>query len=123
MFTKKKKEYYSRILGFNTVIEFEEFAKRLLYYLQKEKLTKNRIMSSFFILLEIQKEAHSNTNLINFSGIKNQYIKKYANEVLEQRRKGMGSQSIVKYLYTHHRIKVSRGTVEKFYKQNGLKEV
>ncbi len=120
MFTQKKKQYYSKVLGFKTVAEFEEFAKRLLYYLNKEKLTKNRIMSSFFILLEIQKEAHSNSNLINFSGIKNQHIKKYANEVLEQRRKGMGSQSIVKYLYEHHRVKVSRGTVTKFYTQNSL---
>lgn len=120
MFTQKKKQYYSKVLGFKTVAEFEEFAKRLLYYLQKEKLTKNRIMSGFFILTEIQKEAHSNSSLINFTGIKNQHIWKYANEILEQRKKGSGSQSIVKYLYEAHRVKVSRGTIEKFYKQNGL---
>ena len=120
MFTKKKKQYYSKVLGLKTAAEFEEFAKRLLYYLNKEKLTKNRIMSSFFILLEIQKEAHSNSNLINFAGIKNQYIKKYANEILEQRKKNAGSQFIVSYLYENHRVKVSRGTIEKFYKQNGL---
>lgn len=120
MFTQKKKHYYSKILGFKTVAEFEEFAKRLLYYLGREKLTKNRIMSGFFILVEIQKEACLNTNLINFKGIKNPYIKKYASEIIEERKKGSGSQSIVNYLYESHRIKISRGTIEKFYKQNGL---
>ena len=52
--------------------------------------------------------------------IKNQYIKKYSNTILELRKNGMGSQSIEKYLYENHRVKVSRGTIEKFYKQNGL---
>ena len=27
MFTQKKKEYYSKILGFKTIEDFEEFAK------------------------------------------------------------------------------------------------
>ena len=52
--------------------------------------------------------------------VKNQYIKKYSNTILELRKNGMGSQSIEKYLYENHRVKVSRGTIEKFYKQNNL---
>ena len=120
MFTQKKKEYYSKILGFKTIQDFEEFSKRYLKYLENQTLTKNRIMTGFFILIEIQKEAFKNKNLINFENIKNQYIKKYADTILDLRKKGSGSLSIKNYLYENHRIKISRGTIEKFYKQNGL---
>ena len=44
MFTQKKKEYYSKILGFKTIQDFEEFSKRYLKYLENQTLTKNRIM-------------------------------------------------------------------------------
>ena len=50
MFTQKKKEYYSKILGFKTVEDFEDFSKRYLKYLENQTLTKNRIMTGFFIL-------------------------------------------------------------------------
>ena len=119
MFTQKKKEYYSKILGFKTIEDFEEFSKRYLKYLENQTLTKNRIMTGFFILIEIQKEAFKNKNLINFENIKNQYIKKYADEILDLRKKH-GSLYIKNYLYENHRVNVSRGTIEKFYKQNGL---
>ena len=59
MFTQKKKEYYSKILGFKTIQDFEEFSKRYLKYLENQPLTKNRIMCGFFILVEIQKEYQS----------------------------------------------------------------
>ncbi|MFX4243072.1 hypothetical protein ACOL22_09900 [Aliarcobacter butzleri] len=121
MFTNKKKQYYSNLLGFKNVYDFENFAKRYLKYLENQTLTKNRIMSGFFILVEIQKETISkNKSLINLENIKNQHIKKYSNIILDLRKNGMGSQSIVKYLYENHRVKVSRGTIEKFYKQNNL---
>lgn len=120
MFTQKKKEYYSKILGFKTIQDFEEFSKRYLKYLENQTLTKNRIMTGFFILIEIQKEALKNKNLINFENVKNQYIKKYADTILDLRKKGSGSLSIKNYLYENHRVKVSRGCIEKFYKQNNL---
>lgn len=120
MFSQKKQEYYSRILGFKSVLEFETFAKRYLKYLEQEQLTKNRIMSGFFILLDIQKHSLQNNHLIHTDGIKNPLVKKYAKEILELRKNGNGSQAIVKHLFEHHRVKVSRGTVEKFYKLNGL---
>ncbi len=53
-------------------------------------------------------------------GIKNQHVKKYASEILDLRKQGNGSQSIVSYLFENHRVEVSRGTIEKFYKNNGL---
>ena len=120
MFTQKKKEYYSKILGFKTIEDFEEFSKRYLKYLENQPITKNRIMCGFFILVEIQKEALKNKNLINFENIKNQYIKKYADTILDLRKKGLGTLYIKNYLYENHRVKVSRGTIEKFYKQNNL---
>ena len=120
MFTQKKKEYYSKILGFKTIQDFEEFSKRYLKYLENQTLTKNRIMTGFFILIEIQKEALKNKNLINFENVKNQYIKKYADTILDLRKKENGSLYIKNYLYENHRIKISRGTIEKFYKQNNL---
>ena len=120
MFTQKKKEYYSKILGFKTIEDFEDFAKRYLKYLENQPITKNRIMCGFFILVEIQKEALKNKNLINFENIKNQYIKKYADTILDLRKKGLGTLYIKNYLYENHRVKVSRGTIEKFYKQNNL---
>ena len=69
MFTQKKKAYYSKILGFKTVEDFEDFSKRYLKYLENQTLTKNRIMSGFFILVEIQKEANKNKSLINFDNV------------------------------------------------------
>lgn len=120
MFTQKKKAYYSKVLGFKSLEDFETFSKRYLKYLEKNTLTKNRVMSGFFILVEIQKEAMINKSLINFDNIKNQHIKKYADVILELRKNGSGSQAITKYLYENHRVTVSRGTIEKFYKQNGL---
>ena len=121
MFTQKKKQYYSNILGFKNKDDFENFSKRYLKYLQNQALTKNRIMSGFFILVEIQKDTISkNKSLVNLENIKNQHIKKYSNTILELWKNGMGSQSIEKFLYENHRVKVSRGTIEKFYKQNGL---
>jgi len=120
MFTQKKKEYYSKILGFKTIEDFEEFAKRYLKYLENQTLTKNRVMGGFFILIEIQKEALKNKNLINFENIKNPFIKKYADVILDLRKKGNGSLYIKNYLYQNNRVKISRGTIEKFYKQNSL---
>ncbi|WP_151952017.1 hypothetical protein [Aliarcobacter butzleri] len=121
MFTQKKKQYYSNLLGFKNIYDFENFAKRYLKYLENQTLTKNRIMSGFFILLEIQKETLAkNKTLINLENIKNQHIKKYSTLILDLRKNGSGSQSIVKYLFENHRVKVSRGTIEKFYKQNNL---
>lgn len=120
MFTQKKKAYYSKILGFKNIEDFELFSIRYLKYLEKQSLTKNRVMSGFFILVEIQKESLKNKSLINFDNIKNQHIKKYADIILELRKNGSGSLSISQYLYENHRVKVSRGTIEKFYKNNGL---
>ena len=40
MFTQKKKQYYSNILGFKNVYDFENFAKRYLKYLENQTLTK-----------------------------------------------------------------------------------
>lgn len=120
MFSQKKKVYYSKVLGFKTIEDFEGFAKRYLKFLEKQSLTKNRIMSGFFILVEIQKESLKNKNLINFKNIKNQHIKKYGDTILSLRKDKNGSMSISKYLYENHRVNISRGTIEKFYKQNGL---
>ena len=121
MFTNKKKQYYSKILGFKNPEDFENFAKRYMNFLKGGELTKNRVMTGFFILVEIQKETLANNKtLINLENIKNQYIKKYSNTILELRKNGNGSQFIEKYLYENHRVKVSRGTIEKFYKQNNL---
>ena len=88
MFTQKKKQYYSNILGFKNSDDFENFAKRYINFLKGGELTKNRIMSGFFILLEIQKETISkNKSLINLENIKNQHIKKYSNVILDLRKK------------------------------------
>ena len=107
-------------MGFKNIEDFESFAKRYLKFLEKDNLTKNRIMSGFFILEQIQKESLKSKELINFNTIKNQHIKKYSDVILELRNKGSGSQSIVNYLYENHRVKISRGTIEKFYKLNGF---
>ncbi len=48
MFTNKKKQYYSKILGFKNTDDFENFARRYLNFLKTEELTKNRIMSRLF---------------------------------------------------------------------------
>ena len=45
MFTQKKKAYYSKILGFKTVEDFEDFSKRYLKYLENQTLMSNEVLN------------------------------------------------------------------------------
>ena len=40
MFTNKKKQYYSKILGFKNPDDFENFARRYMNFLKGGELTK-----------------------------------------------------------------------------------
>lgn len=51
MFTQKKKEYYSKILGFKTIEDFEEFSKR--YLVTPEKPNKVLIQGLWNYFLAI----------------------------------------------------------------------
>ena len=66
------------------------------------------------------KEDINNFYKVVSNNVKNQHIKKYANTILDLRKNGSGSLSIANFLFENHRVKISRGTIEKFYKQNGL---
>ncbi len=55
----------------------------------------------------------------DYRGIRNIYIKKYADEILNLSKEGLGSQRIAKHLRVNHSVSVSRSTIQKFVnKQN-----
>ena len=66
MFTQKKKQYYSNILGFKNSDDFENFAKRYINFLKGGELTKNRIMSGFFMSKNYKKKQKPQIEICDF---------------------------------------------------------
>ena len=116
MFTDTKKAKYARLIGLSTE-EFSEFTLRLIHHLNKNNLpTQNRLIQGFFILENIVEKRAGNRREFNYQGIRNIYIKKYANEILNLSKEGLGSQRISKHLKINHSVSVSRSTIQKVIK-------
>ena len=129
MFYKKLLASRANMLGVNEDT-IEKIGKRLKgFYIAEIKKTNRKdidkllaIKSLFIIFEEI--EQHREDKLLKskeLAQIKNLTIKKYASEIIELRRHGLGSQRILNHLKTEHKnIKLSRPTLEKYFKLLGI---
>jgi hypothetical protein len=100
------------------------FLSRLEGWIKDNKSSKkalargiNKILNSIHDQ-EKQKETEQQVKEINLENIKNNFIIKYANLIIELNQKqGLGARKIEKYLWENHRAKVSHSTISRFLKQ------
>jgi len=101
--------------------ELTLFLKRYNYYLKsKKEISPNIILNGFFILDNIRIKRDKETALKAKYRSRNKYIIKYRDEILELYQNGFGYVRISKQLYINHKIKVSKSTIERFIKNNGI---
>ena len=110
-----------RLLGLNEE-ELVSFLKRYNYYLKsKKEISPNIILNGFFILASLTDEKDRNIAFRAKYKSKNQYIIKYRNEILKLYQVNkFGYVRIAKQLYLNHKIKVSKSTISRFIKNNGI---
>ena len=120
MFSDNKRKRYMSLLD----LEEEEltlFLKRYNYYLKsKKEISPNIILNGFFILDNIRIKRDKETALKAKYRSRNKYIIKYRDEILELYQNGFGYVRISKQLYINHKIKLSKSTIERFIKDNGI---
>ncbi len=121
MFSENKRIKYMRLLGLDED-ELVSFLKRYNYYLKsKKEISPNILLNGFFILADIRATKDRELALKCLYRSKNQYIIKYRDEILELYQvKKFGYVRIAKQLYLNHKIKVSKSTISRFIKDNGI---
>jgi len=121
MFSENKRIKYMRLLGLDED-ELVSFLKRYNYYLKsKKEISPNIILNGLFILANIRDAKDKKIALIAKYKSKNPYIIKYREEILNlYQLNGFGYVRISKQLYINHKVKVSKSTIERFIKDNGI---
>jgi hypothetical protein len=121
MFTENKRKKYERLLNLDED-ELKLFLKRYSYYLKsKKELSPNIILNGFFILDDIRTEKDKTEALKAKYKSKNKYIIRYRDEIIELYQNGLGYVRISKQLDVDHKVKVSKSSIERFIKNNGIK--
>ena len=122
MFSDNKKKRYAILLGLGSDdLLISEFIKRYTSYLKsKNEISKNMVLNGFFILDEIIIEIEKKKALELKYGSKNVYIIKYRDEIIKLYKNGFGYVRISNQLYTNHKVKVSKSTIERFIKSNKI---
>jgi hypothetical protein len=100
------------------------FLSRLEGWIRDNKSSKkalargiNKILNSIHEQ-EKQKETEQQVKKINLDNVKNNFIIKYANLIIELNQKqGLGARKIEKFLWENHKAKVSYSTIGRFLKQ------
>ena len=115
------KNNYKKIYDFNDE-EYKEYLKRSASYLRGKTLLNSAVFEShFFILMDVLKKRDTRKARAKRYKTKNVYLLKYIEEVVNMYEvQGMGYQSISKALWVNHKVKVSKSTIERFTKDNGL---
>ena len=121
MFSENKRKKYMRLLGLDED-ELTQFLKRYNYYLKsKKEISPNILLNGFFILADIRLAKDKEIALRTKYKSKNQYITKYREEILNLYQiNKFGYVRISKQLYINHKVKVSKSTIERFIKDNGI---
>ena len=121
MFSENKRIKYMRLLGLDED-ELVSFLKRYNYYLKsKKEISPNIILNGLFILDDLRTKKDKEKALRAKYKSKNPYITKYRNEILELYQVNkFGYVRIAKQLYINHKIKVSKSTIARFIKDNGI---
>ncbi len=121
MFNENKRKRYERLLNLDED-ELKSFLKRYTYYLKsKEELSPNMVLNGFFILADIRMEKDKIEALRAKYKSKNKYIIKYRDEIIELYKNGLGYVRISKQLDVNHKVKVSKSSIERFIKNNGIR--
>jgi ribosomal protein L28 len=115
------------ILALKKFLAFKEedtvirFLARLQGWISSKPNTQKSLLSALNLILSDlhhqEQEAAKKQLKVNLNGIKNQLIKKYANEILTLHNSGSGVRSIEKTLKLKHNIKISYGTIYRFLQQ------
>jgi len=121
MFSENKRIKYRRLLGLDED-ELVSFLKRYNYYLKsKKEISPNILLNGLFILDDIRIKKDKEKALRAKYLSKNEYITKYRNEILELYQVNkFGYVRIARQLYVNHKIKVSKSTISRFIKNNGI---
>jgi hypothetical protein len=120
VFSENRRKKYEKILNLDHE-ELELFIKRYTHYLKSQKiLSKNSVLNGFFILADIRQQKDKTEALKAKYRSKNRYIIKYRDEIVELYKNGLGYVRISKQLEVNHKVKVSKSSIERFIKNNGI---
>jgi len=100
----------------------DEFLKRMSGFLNNRKIiSKRNIADSLFILQEMQKREQEEDIKKMRQVIRNPLLMKYKTKIIELYKAGYGYVRISKTLKIDHNVDISKSTIERFIKRNGLK--
>lgn len=120
MFSENKRKRYMRLLDLEDE-ELSLFLKRYNYYLKsKKEISPNIILNGLFILDDLRTKRDKEKALRAKYKSRNKYIIRYRDEILELYNNGFGFTRISKQLEVNHKIKVSRSSLYRFIKSNGI---
>lgn len=101
--------------------ELTLFLKRYNYYLKsKKEISPNIILNGLFILDDIRTKRDKEKALRAKYKSRNKYIIRYRDEILELYQNGFGFTRISKQLEVNHKVKVSKSSIYRFIKTNGI---
>ena len=128
MFNDKQKNTYKKLLGNLTDNELEEFIKRYTYYLKNKikndsnELSKNMVLNGYFILKDIiTLRDRRNALELKYKSSSNKIIK-YAEQITELYKQGLGYSRISDSILLNHKVKISRSSIQRFITQNGIQK-
>jgi len=100
---------------------YEEYIKRLMYFLlAQDRITKKTLENSFFILSEIkEKQIQAENEKIKYK-TKCPKILKYRDEIVMLYKEGLGDIRISNAMWENHRVKISKDKIRHFIKNNGI---
>ena len=120
MFSENKRKRYMRLFDLEDE-ELSLFLKRYNYYLKsKKEISPNIILNGLFILDDLRTKRDKEKALRAKYKSRNKYIIRYRDEILELYNNGFGFTRISKQLEVNHKIKVSRSSLYRFIKSNGI---
>jgi len=125
MFPYAKLKDLQELLKLENKKDAEIFLIRLKGWIDKNGHTKTSLIKGITLIYkqlhkhqEVKKEEE--LKKIKLTGIKNKILLKYATEILELHKQGLGARKISNVLYELHKAKISHSTIYRFLKaQNG----
>ena len=121
MFPYAKLKDLQELLGLENKKDAEIFLVRLTGWIKKNGATKTSLIKGITL---IYKQLHKHQEVkkeeikkIKLTGIKNKILLKYATEILELHKQGLGARRISQILFETHRAKISHSSIYRFLKK------
>ena len=103
------------------VENLEEFLKRMSGFLNSRKvISKRNIADALFVLKEIQEREKEEDIQARLQVTRNPLLAKYKTKIIELYQAGYGYVRISKALKIDHNVDISKSTIERFIKKNGV---